>query len=185
MRPRNRASPSAAQGQVVGVVHDDEQLLGVSGERQELQDPKSGDQMFVDCLSMGGNLLLDIGPKEDGTIPEEQVTHPPRAGPVDEEAQGSDLRHRCGHSEGVFLWADGVFKRPDDALSVPGFRTKGAGGNQRIEERRPERFGRRRGDTARDPASDETILECHPRPVIHHRPRPGPGFTGHGACGRA
>ena len=28
---------------------------------------------FVDCLRMGGNLLLDIGPKEDGTIPEEQV----------------------------------------------------------------------------------------------------------------
>ena len=28
---------------------------------------------FVDCLSMGGNLLLDIGPKEDGTIPEEQI----------------------------------------------------------------------------------------------------------------
>ncbi len=28
---------------------------------------------FVDCLSMGGNLLLDIGPKEDGTIPQEQV----------------------------------------------------------------------------------------------------------------
>ena len=28
---------------------------------------------FVDCLSMGGNLLLDIGPKEDGTIPAEQV----------------------------------------------------------------------------------------------------------------
>ena len=28
---------------------------------------------FVDCLSMGGNLLLDIGPKEDGTIPDEQV----------------------------------------------------------------------------------------------------------------
>lgn len=28
---------------------------------------------FVDCLSNGGNMLLDIGPKEDGTIPEEQV----------------------------------------------------------------------------------------------------------------
>ena len=27
---------------------------------------------FVDCLSNGGNLLLDIGPKEDGTNPEEQ-----------------------------------------------------------------------------------------------------------------
>lgn len=28
---------------------------------------------YVDCLSNGGNLLLDIGPKEDGTIPQEQV----------------------------------------------------------------------------------------------------------------
>jgi alpha-L-fucosidase len=30
-------------------------------------------QIFVDCISMGGNLLLDIGPKPDGTIPDEQV----------------------------------------------------------------------------------------------------------------
>ncbi|ADV42531.1 alpha-L-fucosidase [Bacteroides helcogenes] len=28
---------------------------------------------FVDCLSMGGNMLLDIGPKADGTIPAPQV----------------------------------------------------------------------------------------------------------------
>jgi alpha-L-fucosidase len=30
-------------------------------------------RIFADCISLGGNLLLDVGPKEDGTIPEEQV----------------------------------------------------------------------------------------------------------------
>jgi alpha-L-fucosidase len=30
-------------------------------------------RIFTDVISMGGNLLLDVGPKEDGTIPEEQV----------------------------------------------------------------------------------------------------------------
>jgi len=41
------------------------------------QNYKSANQIiriFVDCISMGGNLLLDIGPREDGTIPEEQVS---------------------------------------------------------------------------------------------------------------
>lgn len=28
---------------------------------------------LVDCISMGGNLLLDIGPKPDGTLPPEQI----------------------------------------------------------------------------------------------------------------
>lgn len=38
------------------------------------KSPNQVIRIFVDCISMGGNLLLDIGPKEDGTIPGEQVT---------------------------------------------------------------------------------------------------------------
>jgi len=37
------------------------------------KSPQEVIDVFVDCISKGGNLLLDIGPKADGTIAEEQV----------------------------------------------------------------------------------------------------------------
>lgn len=46
------------------------------GYQQNDKNYKSSDQIiriFSDCLTFGGNLLLDIAPKADGTIPEEQV----------------------------------------------------------------------------------------------------------------
>jgi alpha-L-fucosidase len=46
---------------------------GYQGNDRNYKTPNQIIRLFVDCLSLGGNLLLDIGPKEDGTIPEEQV----------------------------------------------------------------------------------------------------------------
>lgn len=37
------------------------------------KSPQTCLSMLVDCMSKGGNLLLDIGPRSDGTIPQEQV----------------------------------------------------------------------------------------------------------------
>lgn len=46
---------------------------GYIPEDQHYKSLKQIIRMFCDCISMGGNMLLDIGPKEDGTIvPEEE-----------------------------------------------------------------------------------------------------------------
>ncbi|MCF8224343.1 MAG: alpha-L-fucosidase [Bacteroidales bacterium] len=37
------------------------------------KSPRQVMQTFAECIGTGGNLLLDIGPREDGTIPLEQV----------------------------------------------------------------------------------------------------------------
>jgi alpha-L-fucosidase len=47
---------------------------GYQGEHDtNWKTPNQVLRILVDCISMGGNLLLDVGPKEDGTIPPEQV----------------------------------------------------------------------------------------------------------------
>jgi alpha-L-fucosidase len=45
---------------------------GYQHNDKEYKTPNQIIRIFVDCISMGGNLLLDIGPKADGTIPAEQ-----------------------------------------------------------------------------------------------------------------
>lgn len=57
-------------------------------------------RMFVDCISMGGNMLLDIGPMEDGTIPERQVETLLGLGKWIEE-----------HKEAVYGTEDGIMQR--------------------------------------------------------------------------
>jgi alpha-L-fucosidase len=45
---------------------------GYQGNDKNYKTPNQIIRILVDCISMGGNLLLDIGPKEDGSIPPEQ-----------------------------------------------------------------------------------------------------------------
>ncbi len=46
---------------------------GYQGNDRNYKSPSQVIRIFAECIGMGGNLLLDIGPKPDGTIPEEQV----------------------------------------------------------------------------------------------------------------
>ena len=47
---------------------------GYQWNDHNFKTPNQVIRIFVDCISMGGNVLLDIGPKPDGTIPPEEVT---------------------------------------------------------------------------------------------------------------
>ncbi len=46
---------------------------GYQGNDRNYKSPSQVVRIFAGCIGMGGNMLLDIGPKADGTIPEEQV----------------------------------------------------------------------------------------------------------------
>ncbi len=45
---------------------------GYQGNDNNYKSPSQVIQIFAECIGMGGNLLLDIGPEADGTVPEEQ-----------------------------------------------------------------------------------------------------------------
>lgn len=47
---------------------------GYQQNDKEFKSPAQIISIFAECLSKGGNMLLDIGPKADGTIPAEEVT---------------------------------------------------------------------------------------------------------------
>ena len=46
---------------------------GYQGNDHNYKTPNQIIRIFVDCISRGGNLLLDIGPMENGIIPPEQL----------------------------------------------------------------------------------------------------------------
>jgi alpha-L-fucosidase len=59
-------------------------------------------RIFADCIAMGGNLLLDIGPKADGTIPDEQVFILKQLGRWTQKHSESIFGTRPGIPDGYF-----------------------------------------------------------------------------------
>ena len=92
-------------------------------------------RIFIDCISMGGNLLLDIGPKADGSIPEEQVQILKDLGrwtkKHEEAIYGTEAGIRLGHFHGpttlsrdkrtLYLFVEG---RPNGPLLIKGLKNK-------------------------------------------------------------
>lgn len=58
--------------------------------------------IFADAISMGGNLLLDIGPRADGTIPSEQVNILNELGKWTTKHEEAIFRTRAGLPQGHF-----------------------------------------------------------------------------------
>ncbi|MCP4725046.1 MAG: alpha-L-fucosidase [bacterium] len=92
-------------------------------------------RIFVDCLSLGGNLLLDIGPKEDGTIPDEQVRILKELGRWTNKHKEAVYSTRAGISKDYFYGPTTlsenkellylyIIHRPDEAVVLKGIKNK-------------------------------------------------------------
>lgn len=90
-------------------------------------------RMFTECISMGGRLLLDVGPKEDGTILPEQVERLEGLGDWiakhAEAVYGTEAGLPHGHIYGVSTLSKDretlyamIFERPWDEVSIKGIR---------------------------------------------------------------
>lgn len=107
------------------------------GYRPSDNDYKTSRQivrMFCDCLTLGGNMLLDVGPKEDGTLDprQEQILldlgqwiHDNEEAVYDTE-KGLDYRHYLGGStlsadrKTIYLF---VYDKPSEFICVKGIKT--------------------------------------------------------------
>lgn len=107
------------------------------GYRPSDNDYKTSRQiirMFCDCLTLGGNMLLDVGPKEDGTLDPRQVqilkdlgkfTRDHRAAVYD-AGKGLSYDHYLGGStlsadkQKIYLF---VYDKPNEFLCVKGIKT--------------------------------------------------------------
>jgi alpha-L-fucosidase len=108
---------------------------GFQGNDKNYKTPNQIIRIFADCISMGGNLLLDIGPKADGTIPEEQVNILKELGRWTSKHQEAIYGTRSGLPSGHFygpstLSADGetlylfIAQKPEHPIVIKGLKNQ-------------------------------------------------------------
>lgn len=103
---------------------------GYQGNDLNYKSPSQVIRIFAECIGMGGNLLLDIGPKADGTLPPEQT-----------EVLKEMGRWTSKHSQAIYGTAaglpDGHFAGPStmsrDSTTVYLFFTGDGGGELMLE----------------------------------------------------
>jgi len=103
---------------------------GYQGKDHNYKSPSQVIRIFAECIAMGGNLLLDIGPKADGTIPREQ-----------EEVLKELGRWTSKHSQAIYGTVaglpDGCFEGPStmsrDSTTIYLFFAGNGGGELMLE----------------------------------------------------
>jgi alpha-L-fucosidase len=92
-------------------------------------------KIFAECVANGGNLLLDIGPKEDGTIPEEQKAILKEFGQWTKKHEEAIFGTVAGLPAGFFYGASSLSKdrktlylfvdgKPNGSILVKGLKTE-------------------------------------------------------------
>lgn len=92
-------------------------------------------RLFTECIGMGGNMLLDIGPKADGSIPEEAVARLEELGRWTHRHAEAIYPTSAGLPAGHFYGATTIskdantiyaftFDRPWDSIALKGIRNR-------------------------------------------------------------
>lgn len=103
---------------------------GYQGNDSNYKSPSQVIRIFAECIGMGGNLLLDIGPKPDGTIPEEQTEVLKELGRWTSKHRQAIYGTRAGLPEGCFY---GPSTMNADSTMVYLFFTGNGGGELMLE----------------------------------------------------
>ncbi len=137
-------------------------------------------RIFSDVIGMGGNLLLDIGPKADGTIPEEQVSILDELGRWTAKHGDAIYGTGAGLPPGYFNGPSTLSKDSTVLYLFLDYKPNGPILVKGIKKQGQPHLGGRQWHQTRLGHQDEAILEPCPGPPLHRCTRSSAGPTSNG-----